>query len=93
MSVIYKYPFPDSAPYVLSVPFHQSAVVHVAAEAGRELPTVWVEHYVLPQEDDVRCAFTLVGTGQHVDLKDWEHVGSAICYRYVWHVYRERMKR
>lgn len=49
-------------------------------------PTLWVEHSTADIEHPTRDVI-IVGTGMGFNAEGWEHVGSAICGAYVWHVY------
>lgn len=79
MRTIYKYEF--GANGILIVP--HGKVVLVAQQNDSELPTVWVEH---ERVTDQRMALHMYPTGQPIDVRH-KHVGSAVCGRFVWHVY------
>lgn len=49
------------------------------------LPTIWIEYD--PYDAQNTDQYIIVGTGHHVPT-DMEHVGSAVCGRFVWHVYK-----
>lgn len=49
------------------------------------LPTIWIEYD--PNDAQHTDQYVIVGTGHSVWI-DMEHVGSAICGRFVWHVYK-----
>jgi len=46
-------------------------------------PTVWIEH----GENKENFELAVYGTG-HAIPPNYEHVGSAVCGTFVWHVYR-----
>ena len=84
MSIIYKYPFNEAA-FILIPP---GKVTLVAQQFSHHtLPTVWIEHELPISEDRQKCI--VVGTGHELNLQGWEHIGSCVCDRFVWHVYRE----
>ncbi len=79
--IIFKYPMLDHS---MSAP--QGRVVLLAHQNASNLPTLWIEHAVgndLPQAN-----YFIHPTGQQYD-GDAEFVGSVICGRYVWHVFRQ----
>jgi hypothetical protein len=78
--MIYKYPFTAT---ILRAPLGAVLLVGYQGD-GSELPTLWIDH-------DQTAPYTnyfVVGTGQNRP-NGAKHVGSAICGRYVWHVYME----
>jgi len=96
--VIYKYQFVDEVS-VLEVPY--GIVRHVGSEwvsddhyqVPREIPTLWVEHllnddgtiYSTPR---TALRFRFYATGESIDGSLDSFVGTAVCGRYVWHVFR-----
>lgn len=81
MRVIHKYEM--SAYGATSAP--NGRVVLVAQQHNQEMPTVWIEY------DPSNYTFTnyvVIGTGQQWVNDQGEHVGSAVCGPFVWHVYR-----
>lgn len=52
---------------------------------GSELPTLWVQHDPISTP---MTSYHIFATGSNVPRDGLEHVGSAICGRFVWHVYR-----
>ena len=84
MKTIYKYPIASMETFC-SIP-GPGNVVLVDTQDGF-FPTVWVE--VDTDKDEKAVLFRIFGTG--ADLPEHgEHVGSAVCGKYVWHVYRMR---
>lgn len=81
--IIYKYDFEDGPELI--IPWSKMNVIHVAAN-GQTLPTVWVEVSGDPTETGHKLH--VLGTGWPVP-DHLEHVGSAVCGSYVWHVYKE----
>lgn len=88
MKIIYKWHFRDAHEM-----FVRGTPRHVGNEAGRDLPTIWIEH----DESDVgetlppKERYMFVGTGHVFNDERWFHVGSAQCGQFVWHVYKERV--
>lgn len=84
MKVIYKYPLvAEATPIQVGL---DDRVRLVACQNARDTPTLWIEHM---STDRSRTAiFYLVGTG-HPHSWDAEHIGSAICGPFVWHVYSD----
>ena len=82
-SVVYKYPFKDTGHRQTPV----GKVILVAQQNDEPLPTVWVEHLV---GEEKMHQLIIQGTGRHFpcDPGNTEHVGSAICGEFVWHVYK-----
>lgn len=81
--VIYKYSlFGDL------VPVPQGNIIHVGWEAPNLLPTVWIDHGLAQQ--DIQT-LRILGTGYVYDavVEQLEHIGSAQCGEFVWHVYRK----
>jgi len=81
--VVYKYNFRKGG--VIRAPRGYVALVAYQPN-GTEFPTIWVEHDpgVTPE-----CDYFIVGTGSPIDpYERAEHVGSALCGSFVWHVYR-----
>lgn len=79
MRRIYKWPL---VPGSMALPWSPGDRVLLVADQGGTL-TLWAE-----QEDSHPAPqrwFTVVGTG--FDAPAAEHVGSAICGDFVWHVY------
>lgn len=81
MKTIRKYPFGQS-----STVFAPIGKVLLAdyQDNGSDLPTLWIEH----DADAERVEYVIMATGAEWNESESEHVGSAICGRYVWHVYR-----
>lgn len=79
MKTIYKYPFRVGS--VIEAP--AGKVVLVAHEDRSGTPTIWIEHETNAPSD---THYQFVGTGGFIPRG--EHVGSAICAPFVWHVYR-----
>lgn len=77
---VLKYPFMHTSPLVAPV----GKVVLVDYQSDNsEMPTLWIEH----APGAPMATYVMVGTG-HPIASHMEHVGSAICGRFVWHVYR-----
>lgn len=53
---------------------------------GGDFPTMWVE----VEDDTHNTEYLVVGTGWELEL-GLEHVGSAICGQFVWHIYRVKV--
>lgn len=86
--LIWKYSFTDGKDISIDWGLG-SRVVHVAQQhRDAILPSVWAEH-ASPMEALPERRLRMVGTGHPFDLDEgkWEHVGSAVCSNYVWHVY------
>lgn len=79
MNHIFKYDASETGSYSLPI---TAKVVHVAHQGG-SFPTIWAEIYLL--QDDSTKLLQAVGTG-HQYPATHNHVGSAICGAYVWHV-------
>lgn len=82
MNVIYKYPIGKD--FHITAPRGAVRLVGYQKD-GSDLPTIWIEHDRDAPSDTI---YLVLGTGEFVDPRHNEHVGSAICGRYVWHVYR-----
>ncbi len=80
---IHKYDFDDEPE--LTIPWTRVKVVHVAQQS-QVLPTVWAE--VSGTQTQTGHKLHVIGTGWPVP-EHLEHVGSAVCGDFVWHVYRE----
>lgn len=79
--VIYKYPFDSGA---LHAP--DGNVLLVGWQGARQVPTLWIEHDV----DAPVVAYYVRPTGEAFFDAGDEHVGSAICGAFVWHVYKRK---
>lgn len=80
--MIYKYSFSSMT---MIAPIGTVLLVDYQGD-GSELPTLWIDH-------DLTVAHTnyfIVGTGQ-ARPNAAQHVGSAMCGRYVWHVFAENV--
>lgn len=67
-------------------------VVLVAQQNSyQDFPAVWIERPVDGGSPNTMATqeYRIFGTGHPIDARGLEHVGSAICGPYVWHVYRE----
>lgn len=80
--VVYKYPLYGDR---WQVPHGQ--IIHVGWEAPNLLPTVWIDHGLVQQGSQL---LRILGTGHvYEDTIDrLEHIGSAQCGEFVWHVYK-----
>lgn len=81
MRVIYKYRWLRGEH--LNVPRGKVVLVNYEGN-GSELPTIWIEHE--SPTDSRMMRLYLYGTGGKIDAGH-RHVGSAVCGRFVWHVY------
>lgn len=67
-------------------PFVRSdGALFVAAQGARL--TLWGE--VNPLREDSERRFIVYGTGQEVQGRSKNYIGSAVCGPYVWHVYED----
>lgn len=83
MRTVYKYQFePFAAP--IEVPDGDVVLVDYEND-GSEVPTVWIDHEV----GAPTIKLVMVGTGHQITSTLAEHVGSARCGRFVWHIYKE----
>lgn len=78
MKRILKYPF-DRA--MIEAPFGK--VLLIAQQHDSSMPTMWLE----ADESNLSAVYYIIGTGD-VAPENLDHVGSAVCGEYVWHVYR-----
>lgn len=76
---IHKYPFVEQ---YLNAP--HGPVRLVAQQNDAEFPTLWIEH---PVGAPATATFEIRPTGAEFEFSA-EHVGSAVCGPFVWHVYR-----
>lgn len=84
---IYKWPLPAGERH--AVPWSPDDKVLMVAEQHGDL-TLWAE-----QEDSqpaTRRALRVVGTGFDAPV-GWEHLGSAVCGEFVWHLYGAPVER
>lgn len=81
--VIYKYEFDRG---VLTAP--HGKVMLVGQQHGNQLPTLWLMHPPATERHTM-ARYTLVPTGQEFDPTGMDHVGSAVCGSFVWHVFRQ----
>jgi len=81
--VIFKYEFETDA---INAPNGKVLLVSQRQD-GVTLPTIWIEHSSAASRTEM--LYFLRGTGEtiHPD-SNAEHVGSAVCGPFVWHVYR-----
>lgn len=84
MKVIYKYVLPVGEVYTLQMP-RDRALAKVGRDPLSGLPAMWfiVESDSPKQE----CKYKVFATGEDI-TGSVSHVGTAICGRYVWHVFR-----
>lgn len=85
MRRIYKWPLSPTT----SIPWSPDDRVLMVADQGGT-PTLWAE-----QEDELPAPtrlVTVVGTGMTAPA-GLEHLGSAVCGEFVWHVYAEPVER
>ena len=80
---IWKFEFGDAV-LLTTPPLHDPRVVLVAQQ-DEVLPTVWVEHGGTDPAGQ-RLELVVVGTG-HPIPPGHEHMGSAVCGGFVWHIY------
>lgn len=81
MKSIHKFKLPEHGHLMAPL----GKVVLVAYEGDNsELPTVWIERDM----NSKHVPYSIVGTGEEYNPLGSEHVGSAICGRFVWHVFR-----
>lgn len=85
MRTVHKYEFGQNTE--IRVPWPHGARVVLVAQQGNTLPTLWVECDTTL--DAQLRYFCVIGTGHPVTPPDLEHVGSAVCGSFVWHVYGE----
>lgn len=89
MKTIYKHRFTDA-----NEMFIRGTPRHVGNEAGRDLPTIWIEHEKLLFYENKEIPmerYMFVGTGHVFNDEHWSYIGSAQCGQFVWHVYKERV--
>ena len=78
---VYKYKFGNEADTINI----KAAGIALVAQQGDDLyPTVWAEH---ASEGEQVFDLMIFGTGKNIPF-GFEHIGSAICGPFVWHVYR-----
>ena len=80
--LIYKYDFDDRT--ALQLTLRNPKVILVAQQSGA-LPTVWIEQD-LDLAPNTVLTLAVFGTG-HVIPDEVNHIGSAVCGPFVWHVY------
>ena len=86
MRTIWKYEFNDSGFREVDLGRNYKVIL-IASQHGSPFPTIWIEHN--PEEEErSSVAFQIIGTG-HVIPDDYEHIGSAICGAFVWHIYKQ----
>ena len=85
MKAILKYELSNSLGQNQLLP--NGKVLLVAQQHGQDLPTIWLECGT----EDVLVTYYIYATGAAIHQNsNVEHVGSAVCGFFVWHIYRDK---